>query len=91
MEPGNDQFGKWDQVRSKGMLRFVIVQGSLGWGLGSAVIFCLIMWLTSDMDIARLGPLALVAFPLGGLLWGAAMWWIMERQYARHARRHGSN
>ena len=86
MDSGAHRFEKWERIRSKGMLRFVVVQGALAWGLATAAIFSLLMWLVSDMDIARVGPLSIVVFPVGGLLWGAAVWWIVEWQYGKHMR-----
>ena len=91
MSDSRDDFAKWVQVRNRGMLRFVLVQGCLAWGLGTAVLCSLLMWTFTDVDITRFAPVALVAFPAGGLLWGAAMWWIVEYLYARHMRRAGSN
>jgi len=40
MQAGNIE--KWQNIRSKGMLRFVVVRGILGWGLGTEVLFTLI-------------------------------------------------
>jgi hypothetical protein len=31
-------------------------------------------------------PMALVAFPLGGVLWSSIMWRIVERTYQQHLR-----
>ncbi len=36
---------KWQHIRSKGTLRFVVFRGVLGWGLGTATLFTLIQWL----------------------------------------------
>ncbi len=84
MSSGAHQFERWERLRGKGMLRFVVVQGALAWGLSTAAIFSLLMWRFSDMDISRVVTLSMVAFPLGGLLWGAAMWWIVEWRYRTH-------
>ncbi|AKC87023.1 hypothetical protein WQ53_09990 [Pseudoxanthomonas suwonensis] len=66
------------------MARFVLVRGALGWGLTTALIYSLLMWGIAGADLRVLLPLSLLLFPLGGLLWGAAMWWHLERRYRRH-------
>jgi hypothetical protein len=85
MTSRNDQFSKWKKIRNQGFFRFVLIHGVLGWGIGTAVLYSLIMWLMSDVDIGRLLPLALVFFPLGGLLWGAIVWWYIDRKYQQQA------
>ena len=80
MESKIDQFSKWEKIREKGFLRFVLLRGVLGWGLCTAVLYSLIMWLISDVDIRWLLPLALFLFLIAGVLWGGFMWWFIERK-----------
>lgn len=81
MTSTDGQFSKWEGIRKQGFLRFVLVRGVLGWGLGTAILYSLIMWLVSDIAMSKLLPLALMLFPLLGLLWGAFMWWFIDRKY----------
>lgn len=76
-------FSRWEKVRAKGALRFVLLYGVLGWGVTTAIVFTGILWLLPGDDPARLLPLVFTLFPLGGLAWGASMWWFLERAYRR--------
>ena len=62
--------------RSQYVLRF----GVLGWGIPTAILFALIQSyrLGPDGFLFQLIP-ALIIFPLGGILFGRLMWWLMER------------
>jgi hypothetical protein len=62
--------------RSQYVLRF----GVFGWGIPTAILFALIQSyrLGSDGFLFQLIP-ALIIFPLGGILFGRIMWWMMER------------
>lgn len=84
-----DPITRWAQVRRQGMVRFVLVRGVLGWGLTTALIYSLLMWGIAGANPRVLLPLSLLLFPLGGLLWGAAMWWLLERKYRRHLQAGG--
>ncbi|WP_048767573.1 hypothetical protein [Oligella urethralis] len=84
MTSRNTQASKWETTRAKGFWRFVLVDGALFWGLGTAILFALITWLRSDSaEEIRMLPLAFILFPLGGILWGATMWWLFERMSKR--------
>lgn len=85
MTSRDDQFAKWEEIRKQSFLRFVLVRGVLIWGLGTAVLYSLLMWLISDIDIGKRLPFALVLFPVGGLFWGAIMWWFIDRKYRQQA------
>ncbi len=85
MKETSDPFARWTQVRRKGPLRFVLLRGVLGWGLTAALLYSLIMCAVTGANLRLLLPTALVLFPVGGLLWGAVMWWILERRYQQHA------
>lgn len=74
---------KWAGIREKGALRFILVYGVLGWGLGTAALFVLLMWLAGGFELGWLLRASLVIFPVGGLAWGGLMWWIMDRIYSR--------
>ena len=62
--------------RSQYVFRF----GFLGWGIPTAILFTLIQSyrLGSDGFLFQLIP-ALIIFPLGGILFGRIMWWMMQR------------
>ena len=83
MASGKDQFPKWENLRKRGPAHFVLFWGVAVWGIGTAILWSLLMWLASDLEISQLLPLALVLFPIGGLLWGSFIWWFAERKYKR--------
>lgn len=85
MKEASDPFARWTHVRRKGPLRFVLLRGVLGWGLTTALLYSLIMSAVTGANLRLLLPTSLVLFPVGGLVWGAAMWWFLERRYQQDA------
>ena len=84
MASRNDQLAKLKKLQEQGIWRFVLVRGVLGWGLGTAVIYSLIMWTVLDINFGKL-LLALLIFPVCGLLWGALVWWLIDRKCQQQA------
>ena len=72
---------KLERTVQKGMARFVLVSGMLGWGIPTAILFSIIQHSTGTPQTISTVALSLVLFPIGGLLWGAAMWWFVKAQY----------
>ena len=70
------------------MLRFVLVRGVLTWGVVTAVIFTAIQILqhheVGALDVAK----NIGTFMVGGIFWGASMWWLSRRDKgkSRHDR-----
>jgi hypothetical protein len=65
-----------------GPWRFIILWGVIAWGLPTAVLFSLVMSLAlGDTDFLQVLPTALVAFPIGGAVWGAVMWALLVRRW----------
>lgn len=76
----------WEPIARRGKRRFVIVNGMLGWGLSTGVLWAITMTALDperSSFLVRLG-LALVLFPLGGIAWGAATWSLTERFRRKH-------
>lgn len=86
MAADSDPLARWARIRRKGPLRFILLRGVLGWGLVAALVYSLVMWAVAGANLRVLLPLSMVIFPIGGVLWGAAMWWFLERRYQREAR-----
>ena len=77
-------WNKWEVTRSKGPVSFVLLRGALGWGVPVAILWSLLMWLVSpDKHLPTLLVLAIIIFPLGGVIWGVVMWFVLERMYVR--------
>ena len=73
----------WENWRAKGPWNFVLKVGVLGWGLGCAMLFApLFAWLTGAPFWPVLG-LALILWPLGGIVVGYGLWlfneWLCRR------------
>lgn len=78
---------RWEQIRKGGAMRFVLVWGVLYWGVVSAllasVMGALLGW-ASFLESLRWN---IVAFPLGGALWGVTMWAYFESKHQREKQR----
>lgn len=75
----------WEAHRARGKAHFVLVRGVLQWGVVTGILWAAAMAAMLDKDFFSLLPIALVLFPLGGILWGAAVWSLMERKRRKHA------
>lgn len=62
------------------MLRFVVVRGVLGWGLCSGLAFALIQMYGGQGAEWPVFARNVALFMVGGIFWGATMWWTVERQ-----------
>lgn len=77
---------RWQKIRDQGPLRFIVVRGMLGWGLPTAVLWCGLMTVFTDREFVPLLTAALIGFPIGGLVWGGAMWFMAEKHRERSER-----
>ena len=69
--------------RTKGPWNFVWKVGVLAWGLGEAVVFTpLFAWLSGAPFWPVLG-LALILFPVGGIVVGYGLWLLNEWLHRR--------
>jgi hypothetical protein len=78
------RWGKWRQVRARGRRRFVWVNGVVGWGIPTAILWSI--WMGYSIGWNRTVSFlisALIFFPIGGYFWGAWMWYWMERSYKK--------
>jgi hypothetical protein len=73
---------RWGDTRKKGMRRFIILNGVLGYGLVMAFCTQLGMWCVSSSYNPYVSvPIALVLFPLSGLFVGWNQWRSAEKIY----------
>ncbi|MEM7784733.1 MAG: hypothetical protein AAF623_15390 [Planctomycetota bacterium] len=78
------QFKKWTETRKRGMIYFVVVYGVLAWGLGTGILWSLLTSMMSGWEGTSLRfTLGLIFFPIGGILFGVLMWFILEKQYKK--------
>lgn len=73
---------KWEAIRAKGRIRFIWINGFIGWGITTALLWSLAMRFIQPSENFWVRPLiALVLFPIGGLLWAYAVWRGSEKKY----------
>lgn len=72
----------WKMMQQRGMRRFILVYGVLGWGVPSGILFSLVYWIW-DMGIPPMiiTPIAIILCPIGGILWGWVMWHFFKWMY----------
>lgn len=74
---------RWQKISEQGPLRFIVLRGMLGWGVTTALLWCGLMTVFTDREFLPLLTAALIGFPVGGLIWGGAMWFMAERNAKR--------
>ena len=74
-------------ILNQSLLRFTLMQGVLKWGLGTGVLWFLIMavWNPGGASIANLAFYSLLIFPLAGVVFGVTLWFVFRRFGNREA------
>jgi hypothetical protein len=73
---------KWEKTRAKGKKRFLWVNGFLGWGVMTAILWSIIMEVSQPSENLWIRPIiALILFPIGGLAWGHFVWKYTEKKF----------
>ncbi len=76
------RLARWQRIKERGIWRFVLLRGVLGWGVPMAV-FGTIYEHVSHKEEA-LPPYFIVGLCLaGGFIWGLGMWFVTMRSYSR--------
>jgi hypothetical protein len=83
---------RWEEMRAKGKMNFIIHNGVLRWGLGAAILFAILKTYTDggvgsitfhNTDFVQILIIALVIFPIGGYFWGNWVWNSYAKKYSR--------
>jgi hypothetical protein len=78
---------KWEAIRTKGLLRFILLRGVLGWGLGCAAFLTVFHLVSESHFTAADIALPFVVFPVGGVLFGYLIWNQAEATYRAYLSR----
>lgn len=79
----NSKLEKLEKTLEKGKLKFVVLHGVLGWGVTTAILFSVFQHLMGSSQTVSSIAVSLVAFPIGGMLWGIWMWHVLQKQYKK--------
>jgi len=75
---------KWAKMREKGKQRFVLVNGVLGWGVPTAILWSVLMELLDPSENIWVRPIiALIIFPIAGIAFGHLMWNKSEKTFEK--------
>lgn len=73
---------KWEKTRTKGKKRFLWINGFIGWGVTTAILWSIFMEVSQPSEDVWIRPvIALILFPIGGLAWAHFVWKHTEKQY----------
>ena len=75
---------KWAKTREKGKQRFVLVNGVLGWGVPTAILWAVLMEFIEPLENIWVRPIiALIIFPIAGIAFGHLTWNKSEKAFAK--------
>lgn len=78
-----NQVKKWELIRRKGPLHFILLRGGLFWGLSMFIIMALVNKPFSDGFVSNIAIIHYVVWPVCGILFGILNWYIWERSYKK--------
>ncbi len=79
---------KWAKTREKGKQRFVLVNVVLGWGITTAILWSVLMEFIEPSENVWVRPIiALIIFPIAGVVFGHLMWDKSEKAYEKETRK----
>lgn len=71
---------RWKKTQRDGIWRFALIEGVLKWGIGTAILWLVLMTVVSEggLDYGFYAPYALITFPVGGFFFGIIMWYALH-------------
>jgi len=79
---------KWKVTREKGLARFLVLHGVLGWGLPMFIIMTFAIYRISLEDLSQIIR-SIIIWAIGGLVFGLWMWKLGERRYRKATNQSG--
>lgn len=82
---------KWELTRKKGKTKFLWLNGFLGWGVMTAILWSVIMEVMQPSEAWWIRPvIAIILFPIGGLAWGHFVWESTEKKFQNAKNKQSS-
>jgi len=84
----------WRTIRTRGLLRFIVLRGILLWACGTFALATLLMFVIGDGQrfVAHNvnQPLITIgALVSGGILWAVSVWYFTEWEYGKFVAKNG--
>jgi len=79
----NSKKEKLNKLVAKGIWHYVLVYGVLLWGVTTAILFSIFWHFFGLSSFGSVILPSLIQFPLGGVIFGLLMWYIMKWQYKK--------
>ena len=76
------RLARWERIQQRGIWRFVLLRGVLGWGLTMGIIGIIFEQVSRKEEAFR-WYVILGFFLAGGFLWGLATWFVSMKIYSR--------
>ncbi len=78
---------KWGRTRSQGKTWFLWLMGFVVWGLTTALTWSVLMHFIAPREDVWVRPLiALIVFPVVGLIWAHFVWNVSEKKFKKFHR-----
>jgi len=86
----NSKLNKWERIRARGKMRYVIIHGVISWGIPAAILTSVIttLWETKTLkfnsEFVSDLLISLVVFPIFGIVFGLWTWHIFDSKFPKN-------
>ena len=77
---------RWQKIRTRGMLKFVLVDGTLKWGVTMFLAMTLFNIIRKGLEPINLTLMRLAISTSMGAVWGILTWCLSERLYNKQEK-----
>ncbi|WP_108946470.1 hypothetical protein [Shewanella halifaxensis] len=81
-----EEMKAWESTRSKGMLKYILINGLLAWGLPMFIAIAFMNKPFAEGITSKAAIVHCVVWPLAGLVFGAITWYISQFRYKKAAK-----
>ncbi len=86
-----DQYEAWTATRSKGCLRYCVIDGLLTWGVPMFIAMAFMSRPFSEGFLSKAAIVHYIVWPVAGLLYGLIMWLVNDRKYKKYSVANETN